>query len=276
LLGGGGGICADTGFLFTVKNFEAWESGTKLDSVCVKSQNKKRVDKMTEKKEVSRVKITTEAIKESYGKISKFYATLEGIAEKGLRKKGLKLLAIQEGELVLEIGFGTGFTLCELAKSVGETGKAYGIDITPQMAEITRKRLEKKALIDRAEIYEEDARNMPFDDNLFDAVYTASTLELFDTPEIAKVLKEIKRVLKPEGRLCVVSISKEGHENSFFLGFYKCLHKIIPKFFNCRPIYLEDSIRETGYKIVKTEEFMLARLMPEKIVVAEPQKAGLR
>ena len=47
-----------------------------------------KVDKMTEKKEVSRVKITTEAIKESYGKISKFYATLEGIAEKGLRKKG--------------------------------------------------------------------------------------------------------------------------------------------------------------------------------------------
>lgn len=225
---------------------------------------------MTEKKEVSRVKVTTEAIKESYGKISKFYAMLEGIAEKALRKKGLKLLAIQEGEIVLEIGFGTGFTLCELAKSVGETGKAYGIDITPQMAEITRKRLEKKALIDRAEIYEEDTRNMPFDDSLFDAVYTASTLELFDTPEIAKVLKEIKRVLKPGGRLCVVSISKEGHENSFFLRFYEWLHKKIPKYVSCRPIYLEDSIRETGYKIVKTEEFMLARLMPERIVVARP------
>jgi len=236
----------------------------------------KRVDKMTGEKEVSRVKVATETIKESYGKISKFYAAVEGIAEKGLRKKGLKLLAVQEGEMVLEIGFGTGFTLCELAKSVGETGKVYGIDVTPQMVEITRKRLEKEALIDRAEIYEEDARNMPFDDNLFDAFYTASTLELFDAPEIAKVLKEIKRVLKPGGRLGVVSISKEGQENSFFLRFYEWLHKKIPKYVNCRPIYLEDSIREAGYKIVKAEEFMLAKLMPERIVVAKPQKADLR
>lgn len=223
---------------------------------------------MNERREMSRVNITTEATKESYGKMSKFYATLEGIAEKGLRKKGLELLAAEEGEIVLEIGFGTGFALCELAKSVGETGKAYGIDITPQMAEITRKRLKKKALIDRAEIYEEDTRKMSFDNNLFDAVYTASTLELFDTPEIAEVLKEIKRVLKPGGRLCVVSISKKGHENSFFLRFYEWLHKKIPKYVNCRPIYVEDSIREAGYKIVKTEEFMLARLMPEIIVIA--------
>ncbi len=249
-------------------------SVTKFDSICVKSQNRKRADKMNERKEVLRVKITAEATKESYGKMSNFYATLEGIAEKGLRKKGLELLAVEEGEIVLEIGFGTGFALCELAKSVGETGKVYGIDITPEMAEITRKRLKKKALIDRAEIYEEDTRKMPFDDNLFDAVYTASTLELFDTPEIAEILTEIKRVLKPGGRLCVVSISKQGHENSLFLAFYEWLHKKIPKYVNCRPIYLEASIRETGYKIVKTEEFMLARLMPERIVVAEPQKAG--
>ena len=116
---------------------------------------------------------------------------------------------------------------------------------------------------------------MRFDDNLFDAVYTASTLELFDTPEIAEVLSEIKRVLKPGGRLCVVSISKEGHENSFFLRFYEWLHKKIPRYVSCRPIYPEVSIREAGYKIVKTEEFMLARLMPEMIVIAEPQKAGL-
>ena len=59
---------------------------------------------MTEKKEVSRVKVTTEAIKESYGKISKFYAMLEGIAEKALRKKGLKLLAIQE-DSIRETGY---------------------------------------------------------------------------------------------------------------------------------------------------------------------------
>ena len=78
---------------------------------------------MTEIKKVLRVRIGKGVIKESYGKMSKFYAILEGIAEKRLRKRGLELLAIEEGEIVLEIGFGTGFGLWELAKAGGETGK---------------------------------------------------------------------------------------------------------------------------------------------------------
>ena len=98
----------------------------------------------------------------------------------------------------------------------------------------------------------------------------ASTLELFDTPDIPKVLEEIKRVLKPGGRLGVVSMSKEGHEDSLFLKFYEWLHKKVPKYASCRPIYVEELVREAGYKITGTEEFMLTGLVPEKIVVAQP------
>lgn len=220
--------------------------------------------------EILRVPATNEAIKESYGKISRFYAAVEGIVEKGLRKKGLELLAIQEGETVLEIGFGTGFTLVELAKFVGKTGRVCGIDITPAMVEITRKRLEKEGLIDKVQVCEGDATNIPFEDNVFDAVYMASTLELFDTPDIPKVLGEIKRVLKPGGRLGVVSMSKEGYEDSLFLKFYEWLHKKVPKYASCRPIYVEEFIREAGYKIAGAEEFMLTGLVPEKILVAQP------
>lgn len=225
---------------------------------------------MPQRKEILRVRVTTEAIKESYEKISKVYAIVEAVVERKLRKKALKLLAIQEGEMVLEIGFGTGFTLCELAKSIGKTGKAYGIDITPQMVEITRKRLQKEGLADRAELYVEDARSISFEDDLFDVVYMASTLELFDTPDIPKVLREIKRVLKASGRLGVVSMSREGYENLLSLRLYEWLHKKIPKYVSCRPIYLEDSLREAGYQIVKAEEFMLVKLVPEKIVLAKP------
>ena len=220
--------------------------------------------------EMLRVTATKEAIKESYGKISRFYGTVEGIVERGLRKKGLKLLAIQEGKAVLEIGFGTGFTLVELAKSVGKTGRVCGIDVTPAMVKITRKRLEKEGLIDKVQVCQGDARNIPFEDNVFDAVYMASTLELFDTPDIPKVLEEIKRVLKPGGRLGVVSMSKEGHEDSLFLKFYEWLHKKVPKYASCRPVYVEEVVREAGYKIAGAEEFMLTGLVPEKIVVAQP------
>jgi len=201
---------------------------------------------MTQKKETLRVK---GEIKETYAKLSKIYAALEGIFEKKLRERGLGYLDIQKGETVLEIGFGTGYTLVDIAKSVGETGNAYAVDVTPEMIELARQRLEREGLARRVKLSEGDARNMSYEDNMFDAVYMAAVLELFDTPDIPKVLKEIKRVLKSDGRLGVISIPQEGYENSRVLRLYEWVHRKFPKYASCRPIYVEDSLKEAGYNL---------------------------
>lgn len=217
-----------------------------------------------------RVPVSLEDIKKSYGVMSRFYAVVEGLFEKGLRRKGLQLLSVSPGEMVLEVGFGTGYSLKEMANSVGENGKAYGIDITPQMLEITIKRLRKAGLMHRVELYEGDARRMPYGDSKFDAVYMASTLELFDTPDIPTVLDEVKRVLKPSGRLGVASMTKEGREGSLFIRFYEWLHQRIPKYANCRPIYVERSVADVGYQITHSDEFLICKIVPMKIVMAKP------
>jgi len=222
------------------------------------------------KKEMLRVRATLEDIKKSYGVMSKSYATLEGRFEKGLRRRGLELLDVKAGETILEIGVGTGFSLKEIASSVGEVGKAYGVDITPQMLQLTKERLEKAGLMGRVKLDEGDARQLPYEDGKFDAVYIAGTLELFDTPDIPKVLSEIKRVLKPTGRLGIASLSRESKENSLFLRFYEWLHQKIPKYASCRPIYVEQVIKDAGYKIVSREEFIVLSLAPFKLVVATP------
>lgn len=219
------------------------------------------------KKEILRVRGD---IKGTYAKLSRVYAVIEATLEKKLRERGLELLDVQEGERVLEIGFGTGCSLVEIAKSVGATGKAYGIDVTPEMVESARRRLEKEGLTERVELYEGDAREMPYEDGRFDAVYMAATLELFDTPDIPRVLGEIKRVLKDSGRLGVISMPKEGHENSIVFRFYEWIHKAFPRYASCRPIYVEDSIREAGFEIVKAEEMKILGLFPMKIVMAKP------
>lgn len=221
-------------------------------------------------RKILRVPVSLADIKKSYGIMSRFYAIIEGIFEKGLRQKALQLLSVTPGEVVLEVGVGTGYSLEEMANSVGEAGKAYGIDLTPQMLEITRKRLKKAGLMDRVELCEGDARSMPYQDSQFHAVYMASTLELFDTPDIPRVLKEVKRVLKLGGRLGVASLTKEGREGSLFLRFYEWLHRKIPKYANCRPIYVEESIAEAGYQITKAEEFVLFKIVPWNIVIAQP------
>jgi len=223
-------------------------------------------------KRVLPVAVSPQEIREGYAALSRCYAIAEGIFEKGLRRRGLKLLSLRPGEVVLEIGFGTGYSLKEMASSVGKNGKAYGIDITPQMLEITTKRLKRAGLGERVELYEGDARKMPYEDGKFDAVYMAGTLELFDTPDIPRVLKEIKRVLKVGGRLCLVSLTKEAREGSLFVRIYEWLHLKIPKYFNCRPIYPAESLKNAGYKIIKTDDFAIARLVPWQLVLVKSEK----
>lgn len=226
------------------------------------------------KRSISRVTASSQEIKQAYGTLSRFYAVAEGIFEKGLRKRGLKLLAVKPGEVVLEIGFGTGYSLKEIASSVGENGKAHGIDITPQMIKTAANRLKRAGLRERVTLTEGDARKMPYPDDKFDAVYIADTLELFDTPDIPKVLREIKRVLKESGRLVVTSLSRQGKEGSLFVRFYEWLHRTWPKYINCRPIYVAEAIKDAGYEITRTESFSMAGLVPYELVLAKPKRGG--
>ena len=203
--------------------------------------------------------------KESYDKISRFYDYFAGVFEKKYRNVALERLNIKRGEIVLEIGFGTGHCLKQMAQSVGENGKAYGIDISSGMLEVSKQRLEEAGLLDRVELQCEDALKIPYKDNKFHAVFMSFALELFDTPEIPKVLTEIKRVLKPDGRLGVVSMSKQD-EDSILLRLYEWTHKRFPQYVDCRPIYVKQSMKDAGFGIVHGEKVKLFGL-PGEIVI---------
>jgi demethylmenaquinone methyltransferase/2-methoxy-6-polyprenyl-1,4-benzoquinol methylase len=219
---------------------------------------------------ISRVPASKGDIRKSYGLLSRWYGLLEGGFEKGIREKGLELLAVEEGEVVLEIGVGTGFSLREIARSVGATGRAHGLDLTPEMLRLTEKRLRRAQLMARVKLDEGDARAMPYQNHKFNAVYLAATLELFDTPDIPRVLGEVRRVLKPGGRLGAVSMSKEGRENHWFGQCYEWLHQKFPRYASCRPIYLEQSLREAGFDIVESQEYLITKIVPMRLVLATP------
>ncbi len=211
-----------------------------------------------------------EEAKQFYDRISRFYDYLTRAFERKYAEMALEQLSVREGEPVLEIGFGSGHCLKRIAQSVSQTGKAHGIDISSGMLEVTKKRLEKARLIDRVELYCGDAANLPYGDNTFDAAFMSFTLELFDTPEIPKVLEEVKRVLKLGGRLGLVSMSKEDG-GSALLRLYEWAHKKWPKYVDCRPIYVETSLIDAAYKVQSKEKVRLMGL-PVEIVVAVKMK----
>jgi len=220
---------------------------------------------------VLRVHRTRAQAKKTYDKISRFYDYFAGVSEKKHRNQALKLLDIKKGDVVLEIGFGTGHCLMKMAKLVGEDGNVYGIDISSGMLEISKQRLKKAGLLDRVELYCGDALEMPYENNKFDAVFMSFTLELFDTPEIPEILTKIKRVLKPNGRLGVVSMSKEN-EKSLLLELYEWAHKKFPQYVDCRPIYVKQSINEAGFEIKYREKFKLSGLPVEIVIAVKPSK----
>ena len=209
---------------------------------------------------------TKEEAKRLYDRISRVYDLFTWGFERKYANMALSHLSIKEGEAVLEIGFGTGHCLRRIAESIGQKGRAYGIDISTGMLEVTKRRLEKAGLMDRAELYRGDAAALPYGDNTFDAVFMSFTLELFDTPEIPKVLKEIQRVLRPNGRLGVASMSRDNGQSAM-LRLYEWVHRKWPKYVDCRPIYLEVSLREVGFNICKKEKLKLFGL-PGEIIVA--------
>jgi demethylmenaquinone methyltransferase/2-methoxy-6-polyprenyl-1,4-benzoquinol methylase len=216
------------------------------------------------KKPILRVRANDKEMKQMYGKFSKIIGLIEK-SEKSLRKRSIELLNLQKGEKALEIGFGVGTALIEMASEVGENGMIFGIDFTPEMVKITKKKLASNH-ISNVKVEEGDARKLPYKENSFDAVYIASTLELFDTPDIPIVLSEIRRVLKPSGRLCVVSIPKKNRENSLVVKVYEWIHRKFPKYASCRPIYLENSLKTAGFRIRNSEVIGSFFLM--KIVIA--------
>jgi demethylmenaquinone methyltransferase/2-methoxy-6-polyprenyl-1,4-benzoquinol methylase len=224
---------------------------------------------MTEKEDyqpISRVHRSKEAARKYYDSISVVYDWFGGIFERKPAEKTLSYLQIENGETVLEIGFGTGHCLQRIALSVSKTGKAYGIDISDRMLQITRKRLEKAGLMNRVELYHGDAAKLPFINETFDAVFMSFTLELFDTPEIPQLLNEVRRVLKVGGRLGVASLSRiKG--NSVALRIYEWIHSKWPKYVDCRPIYVEQFLRKAGYTIQSKEVNSLLAL-PLEIVIA--------
>ena len=121
---------------------------------------------------------------------------------------------------VLEVACGTGRVTLEIAKQVK---KVYAIDISSQMIDVARKNINEKG-IDNIELSVEDAYSTPFDNDMFDIVICINALHNMIYPE--KALSEIKRVLKPEGKL-ITAIT--GIENSMF-KIVLLIYKLFTKF----------------------------------------------
>ena len=198
---------------------------------------------------IKRVNRSKEAARTSYNRLSRWYDLFAGGTEKKYRDWGLEKLAARPGERILEIGFGTGHCLVSLAKAVGPAGGVTGVDISDGMLAIARERLRAEGLYDWVDLHLGDAAKLDFiEAGSLDGVFMSFTLELFDNPEIPRVLQECHRVIKPGGRVAVVSMTKTNPPG-MAVRMYEWFHEHMPNYADCRPIFARQAIEQSGFTI---------------------------
>jgi demethylmenaquinone methyltransferase/2-methoxy-6-polyprenyl-1,4-benzoquinol methylase len=165
-------------------------------------------------------------------------------------RQGLAILDVQPGELVLEIGCGTGTGLVELSKIIGPSGRIHGLDLSRGMLRKSNHRLASSELQTQVSLLEGDGCCLPYKSGSYSAVFICFTLELFDTPEIPMVLRECRRVLENHGRLGVVCMLKSDHPGRIE-RLYEWFHAAFPAYIDCRPIPALQMIQPAGFSVIQ-------------------------
>ena len=207
-----------------------------------------------------------------YDRISRSYDLIADAGEHKARETGEVALGVKNGERVLEVGCGTGRSLVYFSNQAGEQGSVTGLDVSTGMLSVAQKRVSKETTAAPIDFVEADARQLDpaaFPNDSFDAAFASFTLELFPLEDISTVLTEINRVLKPDGRLGIVSMSvvKEPNHPSLLERAYIWMHQHFPHLVDCQPIDVHAHLESAGFKIQSSQEIEIWT-MPVSVVIA--------
>jgi phosphatidylethanolamine/phosphatidyl-N-methylethanolamine N-methyltransferase len=140
-----------------------------------------------------------EAVKAAYRRYANIYDAVFGPVLQPGRKAVMQALDCRPGQRVLEVGVGTGLSLPLYPPYVRVTG----IDVSREMLERARKRVDRRNLAHVEGLHEMDAERMDFPDASFDKVVAMYVVSVVQEP--AKLLKELHRVCKPDGEIFIVN-----------------------------------------------------------------------
>lgn len=112
---------------------------------------------------------------------------------------------LRPGETVLDIGCGAGIDTILAARAVGPTGRAIGLDLLEEMCERARRHAKDAGVSEWTEFVKGEMEDIPLPDASVDVVISNGVINL--SPRKSRVLAEIRRVLRPGGRLAVADLT---------------------------------------------------------------------
>lgn len=154
---------------------------------------------------------------------------------------------ITRGSLVVDVGCGTGFLTEKAARAAGPKGRVVGVDISKEMLSKAGENLRKLELRN-VEFRIGDAQRIPLDDNSAGAVIGNMILHHCPDPETA--VKEMTRIVKPNGRIAISDLEKHDEEwlmremADIWLGF---------ELDNVKTWFERAGLRDVGVELARTK-----------------------
>jgi demethylmenaquinone methyltransferase/2-methoxy-6-polyprenyl-1,4-benzoquinol methylase len=188
-----------------------------------------------------------EMVRQMFDSIARRYDFLNHFLSLGIdriwRKKAMQIIRRLPHKAILDVATGTG-DMSILASRLNTT-TIVGIDISSEMLEIQKKKLESKKLNEKITLQVADAENLPFEKESFDVIMTAFGVRNFEN--LDKGLSEFYRVLKYGGHVVILEFSKpttffvKGIFKFYFSNILPMLGRMVSKH-NFAYSYLPDSV----------------------------------
>jgi ubiquinone/menaquinone biosynthesis C-methylase UbiE len=121
--------------------------------------------------------------------------------------RAIAALDIRPGQVVADVGAGSGYYTVRLAERVGPTGRVFAADIQPEMLDLLRARV-KRARLDQVELVRSSATDPGLPEGLCDLILMVDVYHELARPQ--EVLRKLRASLKPDGRLVLIEFRKES------------------------------------------------------------------
>jgi ubiquinone/menaquinone biosynthesis C-methylase UbiE len=199
-------------------------------------------------------------VKQIYSRVAGIYDVWTHFTELRSLEAALDDAGIRRGDAVLEVAVGTGVAFAEILRR-NPVGHNVGVDLTEPM--LRRARIKADAAGVRCELLQADAQALPFADGTFDVVMNNNMLGLVPDALIDRILSEMLRVLRPGGRLVVVTMKRPEHLLS------KVVYQVGAVWLGgWRDIDVEPSVTSLGFANVRRR--IVTQLgIPSEILVGE-------
>ncbi len=201
-----------------------------------------------------------------YDRFSRVYDLWGKLTESKARERALQLADIQDGSNILEVAVGTGLAFEQIVRQ-NPHGKNMGVDLSYGMLAKARNRLGR---LDGGNYFlsHGSAAALDIASDSVDVLVNNYMFDLISFKQMNRVLAEFNRVLKPQGKLVLVNMTRGRGMGS---RIYDRLYRLFPKAMGgCRGVALSDRLPGQGFKVL-TREYVQQMLFPSEVILAVKQ-----